>query len=920
MKRVIPVAIGVMLFAQAALGQGQFQLSEQTVAGWHMTSPVATAYRMASPLPGAPVGARNLPASFAEGAFFCSVDAGKEKLLFFLNPAQIPSLYADTNRDKDFSGERQFKGMVVTGRPGFPSPTAALFGPISLRPSTAQPGPAATIMVEVYDNENVLVYPASFLSANAQFGAKRYTVALVDANLDGRYDGFLRTGVGRPDLFAIDLNGDSAFDTKNLLAGELMPFSRILRVGEEYYLVDVALDNSTVAFVKTEPQLGTLKGPRGVELLLAGENGCYHLDGSKLEWRLPIGEYAMLAVVAPGGSQPAGLTADGADALGPKGITIGPERPVELKPGTASKTPVDVKTRRNLEMAALVGPQPAVSAQAPVGEAPSVEIAPRVVLPSLEQTLRDLVAKVSGGAGQAGMVAQVQGNKVYVTLGSSQGVMVGDEFEIVRSVTEITDPATGETLGDERDVAGRLKVTSVQEKLSVCELLSGAAEQKNERGELNQVLPAAKKRGKKVAIGRVNVDPAAGVSQDDIRKALAKACADGALAQIVPATVAEYELRVDAKPADGKALITVSLTHLQSDTKVASAECYYKTALSLKDLGFRTAAVVDLKANLLLDPIYENAKLQMKVKFAGNVLFFPSVGADQHTAIVYGDGKVVVATKTPLTVIKVIDQLGSTVDFLCGLLRSAQATLPGDLAAASWRERSRIFADDGRIFRQIQFWNAGGFDAILSVPKYDVREVRVAASCGPTRTYYNAYWHLTMDGADVINVREEFKQQVDVTSRFRYGEHTLWFDEGQKQWYFLAIQVLSAPTDLWPTIRDKSNNNLGALSPVCGSMDELTVPSAILEDMSGQTGGSPGGQSSSAVIPGAQPSVVSTSASERSRERAILRREALSRERSRPAAAGPAAPREPTSTPQAPAPAAPAAGPGALNEASPARR
>ena len=497
----------------------------------------------------------------------------------------------------------------------------------------------------------------------------------------------------------------------------------------------------------------------------------------------------------------------------------------------APETLLAQELRGTAPPAAKAPPVPAVPAAGAAAPAPAP---PKVVLPTLEDTLREVIAGLSGLSGEPGVIAQVEGSEVYITLGSSQGVKVGDEFEVARTVTDIIHPVTGKKLSEKRDVAGRLKVTSVQPDLAVCALVSGSAEQKNARGEFCKVLPAAGKKPTKVAIGPVNLDPAAGVSQDDIGKALGRACAGGSSMQIVPPAAAEYELRLDIRPADGKTLIKASLIHLQSDTKVASAEGYHKTTLTLKDLGYHTAAVVDLKANLLLDPIYESAKLKMTVKSAGNVLFFPSVGADQHTALVYGDGRIIVATKTPLTVIKVIDQLGSTVDFLCGILRSVQGTLPGDIAATSWRDRSRIFADDGRIFRQIQFWSAGAFEGILTVPKYDVREVRAYMYGWRTGGAVSYWWTLSMDGGFVIKLVDprEFREHADVTSRFSYGEHMFTVEVHFVDRYFLAVQVLSAPTDLWPTIRDKSNNSLGTLSPVCGSMDELTMPAALLEGVS----------------------------------------------------------------------------------------
>ncbi|MCX6993846.1 MAG: hypothetical protein NT011_11990 [Kiritimatiellaeota bacterium] len=64
------------------------------------------------------------------------------------------------------------------------------------------------------------------------------------------------------------------------------------------------------------------------------------------------------------------------------------------------------------------------------------------------------------------------GDKVTINRGSREGVSVGQVFA-VGSVETLTDKDTGEALDSEMKQAGKIKVTSVKEKISYCEVLDG---------------------------------------------------------------------------------------------------------------------------------------------------------------------------------------------------------------------------------------------------------------------------------------------------------------------------------------------------------------------------------------------------------------------------------------------------------------
>ncbi|MDP2990916.1 MAG: CsgG/HfaB family protein, partial [Kiritimatiellota bacterium] len=64
------------------------------------------------------------------------------------------------------------------------------------------------------------------------------------------------------------------------------------------------------------------------------------------------------------------------------------------------------------------------------------------------------------------------GDKVTINRGSREGVSIGHVFS-VGAVTTLTDKDTGEVLDTEMKQAGKIKVTSVKEKISYCEVLDG---------------------------------------------------------------------------------------------------------------------------------------------------------------------------------------------------------------------------------------------------------------------------------------------------------------------------------------------------------------------------------------------------------------------------------------------------------------
>lgn len=71
-----------------------------------------------------------------------------------------------------------------------------------------------------------------------------------------------------------------------------------------------------------------------------------------------------------------------------------------------------------------------------------------------------------------GTVVMVQDGSIYVNRGQREGVKLGQEFLVGQSQV-IRDPNTGEVLDQTVSEIARIKATTVKEKLSICEILSG---------------------------------------------------------------------------------------------------------------------------------------------------------------------------------------------------------------------------------------------------------------------------------------------------------------------------------------------------------------------------------------------------------------------------------------------------------------
>ena len=72
-----------------------------------------------------------------------------------------------------------------------------------------------------------------------------------------------------------------------------------------------------------------------------------------------------------------------------------------------------------------------------------------------------------------GKVIKASGSKVYINLGARNGVSSSTQFDVYEPGEELIDPDTGENLGSETTKRGAIKVSTVKEKFSITDIISG---------------------------------------------------------------------------------------------------------------------------------------------------------------------------------------------------------------------------------------------------------------------------------------------------------------------------------------------------------------------------------------------------------------------------------------------------------------
>ena len=205
-------------------------------------------------------------------------------------------LYVDTNGDGCLSNEKSYRPKIIKHSKHIA--TEYKFGPIVMK-SRGVEGELVTRFYATAYGTRLAFFPAGYQIGKVGLGKNTYTVAVVDGNLDGRYDKVFSLPLRDPycpgcDLFVIDLNRNGKKWHYSLSGpSEVMPLARMLKLKNTYYGIDVAPDGTSIAFKKVQPEFGTLDvGGANVKLKLWSDAAEQYLFGSEESWQIPPGTYS----------------------------------------------------------------------------------------------------------------------------------------------------------------------------------------------------------------------------------------------------------------------------------------------------------------------------------------------------------------------------------------------------------------------------------------------------------------------------------------------------------------------------------------------------------------------------------------------------------------------------------------------------
>jgi hypothetical protein len=297
-RAALAIVLGFFLCAPCVVrAQGEFALELQEIKG-KAPPGVAEVEKTVSPLPGKPYKVKALPAGLSRHVSYYGVHLAGKPIVMLLDMTEAPKLYVDTNADFDLSNDKPAEGTTEKEQPipGDANMKTYDFGAFRVEGGEGRAPVMVRAKVAIWGKEGnnyLSLYPAAIRSGQVRLGDKSYTVQLVDADFDGRYDGMasLSTSRDKWDLIAVDLGSQGTAAAQTAPSEEAQPLSKLMRLGGNYYGVQVAADGSTMRLEEAHTALATLDvGQPGVKLTVMSDSGFYSLSGEG-KWQLPVGHY-----------------------------------------------------------------------------------------------------------------------------------------------------------------------------------------------------------------------------------------------------------------------------------------------------------------------------------------------------------------------------------------------------------------------------------------------------------------------------------------------------------------------------------------------------------------------------------------------------------------------------------------------------
>jgi hypothetical protein len=201
-------------------------------------------------------------------------------------------LYADGNHNRDLTDEPPLRLTAWEARSGFQP--VRLLVPLDGSRTLYH----AALVVETYGPAPTTYRLQSwgYYSGEVQFGTKRYPVALVDDNANGRFnDRAVLAGNPTGDVLLMDVDGDGKFDPDAFAGPEYRPCARSVWVEGQYYALDVRADGAGLTVAPARVPLATLRsGYANFALMLASAQGTLSVRSENGVAALPLGQYRIV--------------------------------------------------------------------------------------------------------------------------------------------------------------------------------------------------------------------------------------------------------------------------------------------------------------------------------------------------------------------------------------------------------------------------------------------------------------------------------------------------------------------------------------------------------------------------------------------------------------------------------------------------
>jgi len=445
---------------------------------------------------------------------------------------------------------------------------------------------------------------------------------------------------------------------------------------------------------------------------------------------------------------------------------------------------------------------------------------------ALTDTLRDLLGQLQDDSTQpTGAIAKVSGNKVYINLGSTSGIKNNDTLDIVRTTGKGPDPAgPGRPPVTKRDVVGRLKVAAVQEKLSICELIEGQAEERDSEGRLNAVIPSRDSPRYQVALGPVKISPEVKIGEKEVRDAMAAAAAAAGWPPWAPRGQAPVELSVSMENTPGGCSIELRLEDRQNGPAGRSARGVLRTGLHASDYGFRSGLEGNLGVVLKMDPVKKALQALGSLAEIGDVLVLVKAGSRGESIWVFPDSRIVVASHTPLNSARQTTQLSLVWHNVGRAIDSVTANLSAADVEVRLRTSCEFFTETANQMQmlQVEMTARALKDLILAWPDAQSTWSELLCTGSGSAWYPN---QVTIDDKPVVTNNSEQVASGSL-ARMAYGDHHLaatnWAG-GNAPMLFRISAFFEKPNGQI-TLSDQAGKNMATRSVYSRLISELVLP------------------------------------------------------------------------------------------------